>query len=78
MSDDEQVVIFDLYCDLLNYFGPSVGLELSVICYYPDLKTYEHDLSIPPSGDALDPVRQELSDSCCIKRRSARSNAGCA
>ena len=76
VSDDEQVVIFDLYCDLLNYFGPSVGLELSVICYYPDLKTYEHDLSIPPSGDALDPVRQELSDfllhqaaKCKVERR---------
>ena len=76
VSDDEQVVIFDLYCDLLNYFGPSVGLELSVICYYPDLKSYEHDLSIPPSGDALDPVRQELSDfllhqaaKCKVERR---------
>lgn len=32
-SDDEKTVLFELYCKLVNYFGPSVGFELSVVCY---------------------------------------------
>lgn len=27
-SDDEKAVLFELYCKLVNYFGPSVGFEL--------------------------------------------------
>lgn len=26
-SDDEKAVLFELYCKLVNYFGPSVGFD---------------------------------------------------
>ena len=31
-SDDDKAVIFELYCRLVNYFGPTVGFQLSVVC----------------------------------------------
>ena len=39
-SDDDKAVIFELYCRLVNYFGPTVGFQLSVVCYYPDMAEY--------------------------------------
>ena len=44
-SDDEKAVLFELYCKLVNYFGPSVGFELSVICYPADLVEYRKMLA---------------------------------
>lgn len=45
-SDDEKAVLFELYCKLVNYFGPSVGFELSVICYPADLVEYRKMLAL--------------------------------
>lgn len=51
-SDDEKTVLFELYCKLVNYFGPSVGFELSVVCYPADLEEYRKILAIPAQGDS--------------------------
>ena len=61
-SDDDKAVIFELYCRLVNYFGPTVGFQLSVVCYYPDMAEYRKILRIPPTGDSFDPIRKEFSD----------------
>ena len=61
-SDDDKAVIFELYCRLVNYFGPTVGFQLSVVCYYPDMVEYRKILRIPPTGDSFDPIRKEFSD----------------
>ena len=45
-SDDDKAVIFELYCRLVNYFGPSVAFELSVVCYYPDMAEYRKILRL--------------------------------
>ena len=45
-SDDEKAVLFELYCKLVNYFGPSVGFELSVVCYPADMAEYRQMLSL--------------------------------
>lgn len=45
-SDDEKAVLFELYCKLVNYFGSSVGFELSVICYPADMEEYRKLLAI--------------------------------
>ena len=57
-----KAVIFELYCRLVNYFGPTVGFQLSVVCYYPDMAEYRKILRIPPTGDSFDPIRKEFSD----------------
>ena len=61
-SDDDKAVIFELYCRLVNYFGPSVAFELSVVCYYPDMAEYRKILRIPSTGDGFDTIRKEYSD----------------
>lgn len=61
-SDDEKAVLFELYCKLVNYFGPAVGFELSVICYPADLSEYQKMLAINPKGDQFDAIRKEYSD----------------
>ena len=61
-SDDEKAVLFELYCKLVNYFGPSVGFELSVICYPADLVEYRKMLALNPQGDQFDEIRKEYSD----------------
>ena len=47
-SDDEKAVLFELYCKLVNYFGPSVGFELSVVCCPADMAEYRQMLAIAP------------------------------
>ena len=61
-SDDEKAVMFELYCKLVNYFGPSVGFELSVVCYPADMEEYRQMLSIVPQGDSFDEIRKEYGD----------------
>ena len=61
-SDDEKAVMFELYCKLVNYFGPSVGFELSVICCPADLAQYRKALAIPPQGDSFDEIRKEYGN----------------
>lgn len=61
-SDDEKAVLFELYCKLVNYFGPSVGFELSVVCCPADMVEYRQMLAIAPLGDAFDEIRKEYSD----------------
>lgn len=61
-SDDEKAVLFELYCKLVNYFGPSVGFELSVVCCPADMAEYRQMLAIAPLGDAFDEIRKEYSD----------------
>lgn len=61
-SDDEKAVLFELYCKLVNYFGPSVGFELSVVCCPTDMVEYRQMLAIAPQGDAFDEIRKEYSD----------------
>lgn len=61
-SDDEKAVLFELYCKLVNYFGPSVGFELSVVCYPADMVEYRKMLAITPQGDSFDEIRKEYSD----------------
>lgn len=61
-SDDEKAVLFELYYKLVNYFGPSVGFELSVICYPADLVEYRKMLALNPQGDQFDEIRKEYSD----------------
>jgi hypothetical protein len=60
-SDDEKAVVFELYCKLVNYFGPSVGFELSVVCCPADMAEYRRMLTIAPQGDAFDEIRKEYS-----------------
>ena len=69
-SDDDKAVIFELYCRLVNYFGPTVGFQLSVVCYYPDMAEYRKILRIPPTGDSFDPIRKEFSDMLLSKALS--------
>lgn len=66
-SDDDKAVIFELYCRLVNYFGPTVAFQLSVVCYYPDMAEYRKILRIPPTGDSFDPIRKEFSDMLLTK-----------
>ena len=54
--------MFELYCKLVNYFGPSVGFELSVVCYPADMEEYRKVLAIPAQGDQFDVIRKEYSD----------------
>lgn len=61
-SDDEKAVLFELYCKLVNYFGPSVGFELSVVCCPADMVEYRQMLAIAPQGDAFDEIRKEYSN----------------
>lgn len=64
-SDDEKAVLFELYCKLVNYFGPSVGFELSVICYPADLVEYRKMLALNPQGDQFDETERNTAICWC-------------
>lgn len=59
-SDDEKAVLFELYCKLVNYFGPSVGFELSVICYPADLVEYRKMLALNPQGEEKEIIDKKM------------------
>ncbi|MGI6144758.1 MAG: VirB4-like conjugal transfer ATPase, CD1110 family [Peptococcia bacterium] len=54
--------IFIKYCELLNYFNSTVGLQITVINKSINRKTFEDKILLKERGDRFDPYRREYNE----------------
>ena len=73
---EDKTQIFDGWCDFLNYFDPSIGVQLSFINQHVDMSGFEQSIAIPDRGDGFDPVRHEYADMLQSQLAKGQQRAG--
>ena len=59
---EEQKEIFSQYCHVLNYFDPSVFVQLSIVSRHIDKNDFNRSMLLRDNGDELSEYRQEMND----------------
>jgi len=73
-QNEDKTMIFEKYCDLLNYFDSSVTVQLSFINQYGNPEEFHRAIDIPSRGDGYDDIRREYAD--MLKNQLAKGNNG--
>jgi len=71
---EDQQRIFDSYCKFLNYFDPSVEVQLSFINKFGNKRDIEESIDIPNGDDDFNSVREEYRE--MLKNQLAKGNNG--
>ena len=71
---DEKTAIFENWCDFLNYFDPSVSVQLSFINQGTRRADAEQSIDIPEKNDAFQSIRSEYA--AMLKDQLAKGNNG--
>ena len=71
---EDKTVIFESWCDFLNYFDSSIHVEITFINRHGGMQEYEDIVDISPTGDRFDPERMEYAG--MLKRQLAKGNNG--
>jgi len=71
---EDQQRIFDSYCKFLNYFDPSVDVQLSFINKFGNKRDIEESIDIPDRDDNFNSIREEYRD--MLKSQLAKGNNG--
>jgi hypothetical protein len=67
-------MIFDNYCDFLNYFDSSISVQLSFFNQQIDMEEFEKRIDIPDRHDLFDEIREEYRQ--MLKDQMAKGNNG--
>ena len=73
-QDDDKAVIFDGWCDFLNYFDPSVHFQLTFVNLSTSEEHIAATIDIPPAGDEFDSIRAEYTN--MLRTQGAKGNNG--
>jgi hypothetical protein len=67
-------MIFEKYCELLNYFDSSVTVQLSFVNQYGNPDEFNQAIDIPARSDGYDDIRREYAE--MLKNQMAKGNNG--
>ena len=73
-QNEDKNLIFENYCDFLNYFDSSIHVQLSFLNQRTDMEEYQRAICIPEQIDAFNGIREEYSD--MLKGQLAKGNNG--
>ena len=73
-QNEDKNLIFENYCDFLNYFDSSIRVQLSFLNQRADMEERQQSISIPDQEDAFNGIREEYSD--MLKNQLAKGNNG--
>ncbi len=73
-QNEDKTQIFENYCDFLNYFDSSIGVQLSAVNQFGNADELLRSIDIPLKGDGCDPLCIELAD--FIRSQQAKGNNG--
>jgi len=73
-QSDDQRVIFNSWCDFLNYFDETIQFQISFINHKGGLKEFERIIDIKPQHDKYDDIRHEYDH--MLKMQLAKGNNG--
>ena len=72
--NEDKNIIFENYCDFLNYFDKSISVQLSFLNQTMDISDFEKSIAIKPQNDDFDGIRAEYTK--MLKNQLARGNNG--
>ena len=72
--NEDKNIIFENYCDFLNYFDKSISVQLSFLNQAMDISDFEKSIAIKPQNDDFDGIRAEYTE--MLKNQLARGNNG--
>ena len=72
--NEDKNIIFENYCDFLNYFDKSISVQLSFLNQTMDISDFEKSIAIKPQNDDFDGIRAEYTK--MLKNQFARGNNG--
>ena len=73
-QNEDKNLIFENYCDFLNYFDSSIRIQLSFLNQRADMEEYQRVIRIPEQIDAYNGIREEYSD--MLTGQFAKGNNG--
>ncbi len=73
-QSEDQSVIFNSWCDFLNYFDETIHFQISFINHRGGMKELEKVINIRPQHDKYDDIRMEYDH--MLKRQLAKGNNG--
>ena len=72
--NEDKNIIFENYCDFLNYFDKSISVQLSFLNQTMDISDFEKSIAIKPQNDDFDGIRAEYTE--MLKNQLSRGNNG--
>ena len=72
--NEDKNIIFENYCDFLNYFDKSISVQLSFLNQTMDMSDFEKSIAIKPQNDDFDGIRAEYTE--MLKNQLSRGNNG--
>lgn len=73
-QNEDKNIIFENYCDFLNYFDNSIHFELSFLNQRADMEEFKASIDIPMREDAFNLIRKEYA--AMLKNQLSRGNNG--
>jgi hypothetical protein len=73
-QNEDKTQIFENYCDFLNYFDSSLGVQISAVNQFGNAEEFLKSIDIPLRGDHTDSLSAELAD--FIRSQQAKGNNG--
>lgn len=73
-QNEDKNVIFENYCDFLNYFDSSIRFQLSFLNQHTDMEEFKKSIDIPMQDDGFNSIRQEYA--AMLKSQLSRGNNG--
>ena len=73
-QNEDKTLIFENYCDFLNYFDSSIQFQLSFFNQSIDISEYQKAIEIPKQQDAFNDIRKEYV--AMLKSQLAKGNNG--
>ena len=73
-QNEDKNLIFENWCEFLNYFDSSIRIQLSFLNQRADMEEYQQSIHIPAQKDAFNSIRAEYSD--MLKGQLAKGNNG--
>ena len=73
-QNDDKTIIFENYCDFLNYFDSSIEFQLSFINQKGNIEDFKKNIEMPNSTDEFNEIREEFSN--MLKNQLSKGNNG--
>lgn len=73
-QNEDKNIIFENWCDFLNYFDASIKFQLSFLNQKADMEKFRRSVDIPEQDDAFNGIRREYTG--MLRGQLARGNNG--
>lgn len=73
-QNEDKNIIFENWCDFLNYFDSSIKFQLSFLNQRADMELFRKSVDIPEQADAFNGIRKEYA--AMLQGQLARGNNG--